>query len=168
MTPIETRYRGYRFRSRLEARWACYFDAIGLQWEYEPQGFVFDEYDGLKYLPDFWLPQVCMWAEVKPTELTIEERVKVNLLARHAKRPVLLLIGTPAVKAYDYVEWDGEGYVTTDCALSMYHGYPLSEHRFYACLGGGELEPGGSFDDVFSAVDVARSARFEFGESGPR
>ena len=26
--PIETKYNGYRFRSRLEARWAVFFDMI--------------------------------------------------------------------------------------------------------------------------------------------
>ena len=48
---IETRYKGYRFRSRLEARWAVYFNDLGVDWEYEPQGFQFDS--GLQYLPDF-------------------------------------------------------------------------------------------------------------------
>jgi hypothetical protein len=50
--PIETRYKGYRFRSRLEARWVVYFDAIGLKWEYEPEGFDLEKYG--YYLPDFW------------------------------------------------------------------------------------------------------------------
>jgi hypothetical protein len=36
---IETRYRGYRFRSRSEARWAVFFDAAGIAWQYEPEGF---------------------------------------------------------------------------------------------------------------------------------
>jgi hypothetical protein len=27
---IETRYKGYRFRSRLEARWSVFFDAMEL------------------------------------------------------------------------------------------------------------------------------------------
>lgn len=36
---IETQYKGYRFRSRLEARWAVFFDVLGIQWEYEPEGF---------------------------------------------------------------------------------------------------------------------------------
>ncbi len=27
---IETRYKGYRFRSRLEARWAVFFDALSV------------------------------------------------------------------------------------------------------------------------------------------
>jgi hypothetical protein len=37
--PIETHYKGYRFRSRLEARWAVFFDELGLRWEYEREGF---------------------------------------------------------------------------------------------------------------------------------
>jgi hypothetical protein len=36
---IETRYAGCRFRSRLEARWAVFFDTLKLRWEYEPQGY---------------------------------------------------------------------------------------------------------------------------------
>lgn len=51
---IETHYNGYRFRSRLEARWAVFFDAAGIKYEYEPEGFELD--DGTKYLPDFYIP----------------------------------------------------------------------------------------------------------------
>ena len=43
---IETVYRGINFRSRLEARWAAFFDQVGWKWDYEP----FD-LDG--YIPDF-------------------------------------------------------------------------------------------------------------------
>lgn len=32
--PIETHYNGYRFRSRLEARWAVFFDALGIKPEF--------------------------------------------------------------------------------------------------------------------------------------
>ena len=49
--PIETIYDGYKFRSRLEARWAVFFDALGVPYEYEPEGFVLPS--GRKYLPDF-------------------------------------------------------------------------------------------------------------------
>lgn len=48
--PIETVYNGYRFRSRLEARWAVLFDGIGIRYRYEPEGFALD--DGTLYLPD--------------------------------------------------------------------------------------------------------------------
>lgn len=37
--PIETLYRGYRFRSRLEARWAVFYDAAGIRWRYEEEGY---------------------------------------------------------------------------------------------------------------------------------
>jgi hypothetical protein len=70
---IETYYKGYRFRSRLEARWAVFFDAMGLRWEYEPQGFNLpdcspeynDNVKWTKYLPDFLLPDLQCWCEVK-------------------------------------------------------------------------------------------------------
>lgn len=62
--PIETRYAGCRFRSRLEARWAVFFDTLGIPWEYEPQGYVVGE-DERPYLPDFWLPEQHLWVEVK-------------------------------------------------------------------------------------------------------
>jgi hypothetical protein len=92
--PIETRYRGYRFRSRLEARWAVFFDVAGVAWQYEPEGFdltnvrvprvydpngpdlppvrVWNEPEDMKvyaplwYLPDFYLPEQEYWVEVKP------------------------------------------------------------------------------------------------------
>jgi hypothetical protein len=73
---IETHYRGHRFRSRLEARWAVFFDAAGIPWEYEPQGYVVD---GVPYLPDFLLYKEtdrAMWFEVKgvfPTSAEVEK-----------------------------------------------------------------------------------------------
>ncbi|MGI4260857.1 hypothetical protein ACR2VJ_27600 [Klebsiella pneumoniae] len=71
MQPIETHYKGYRFRSRLEARWAVFFDHLGLSWEYEPEGF--DLGDGVWYLPDF---KVCgaVWVEVKPEAVHADEK----------------------------------------------------------------------------------------------
>lgn len=67
---IETRYAGCHFRSRLEARWAVFFDALGIKWEYEPQGFETEwrlslEEGVIRYLPDFYLPDAGCYAEVK-------------------------------------------------------------------------------------------------------
>jgi hypothetical protein len=65
---IETAWKGYRFRSRLEARWAVAFETLGIEWLYESQGFEVRPYgDGpvLRYLPDFYLPQSKTWVEVK-------------------------------------------------------------------------------------------------------
>jgi len=62
--PIETCYKGYRFRSRLEARYAVFMDAMKVEWQYEPEGF---ELPSGRYLPDFFLPQVNggTWLEIK-------------------------------------------------------------------------------------------------------
>lgn len=63
---IQTQYKGYHFRSRLEARWAVFFDALGLEWEYEPEGF--DLGDGVYYLPDFKVTNKdgsYVWYEIK-------------------------------------------------------------------------------------------------------
>ena len=64
---IETIYKGYRFRSRLEARWAVFFDVLGVQWEYEKEGYDLGKFGW--YLPDFWLPTQQYWCEIKPNHL---------------------------------------------------------------------------------------------------
>lgn len=74
---IETEYKGYLFRSRLEARWAVFFDNLGITWEYEPEGIVLS--DGSQYLPDFYLPQFHCYFEVKRKSIkgTDEEKKAV-------------------------------------------------------------------------------------------
>lgn len=77
LAPIPTRYAGCRFRSRLEARWAVFFDVLGCRWVYEPEGF--DLPNTGNYLPDFWVEdfpvqymyggetyKTKFWVEVKP------------------------------------------------------------------------------------------------------
>lgn len=64
--PIETYYNGYRFRSRLEARWAVFWDALSVKYEYETEGF--ENYLGEKYLPDFYLNDLNIYVEVKPRD----------------------------------------------------------------------------------------------------
>lgn len=77
---IETEYNGYRFRSRLEARWAVFFDAMGIEYQYEPEGF--DLGDGYYYLPDFYMPEHDVWVEIKGKALTEEEREKIERFCR--------------------------------------------------------------------------------------
>jgi hypothetical protein len=62
---IQTRYANRFFRSRTEARWAVLFDALGVRWEYEIEGYVLR--DGTRYLPDFYIHEWDAWFEVKPT-----------------------------------------------------------------------------------------------------
>ena len=51
-----TEYSGVVFRSRLEARWAAFFDIVGWKWEYEPI-----DLDG--WTPDFEVTFPCTHSE---------------------------------------------------------------------------------------------------------
>lgn len=67
LKPIETYYKGYKFRSRLEARWAVFFDALNLKWQYEVEGFKLSNSE--YYLPDFKVMSInnmVYWYEIKP------------------------------------------------------------------------------------------------------
>lgn len=82
--PIETYYNGYKFRSRLEARWAVLFDALGIEYEYESEGFEFP--NRKRYLPDFVLhggEERCpdpLYVEVKG-QMTKDDAEKIRAFA---------------------------------------------------------------------------------------
>lgn len=95
---IQTRYKGYHFRSRLEARWAVFFDALGYKWEYEPEGFVLPS--GHQYLPDFKTTSptgIVQWYEVKP--YGVKTSIRVQECCDNGM-PVSLLSGDPLEFAY--------------------------------------------------------------------
>lgn len=88
---IETTYRGYRFRSRLEARWAVFFDTLSVRWEYEKEGYELG--DAGRYLPDFWLPDLECFVEVKGAEPTDDEMVLADALRQQSGSPVIIVHG---------------------------------------------------------------------------
>lgn len=59
---IPTLYKGIEFRSQLEAKVALFFDECGIKYQYEPDNFTDGEHG---YRPDFYLPDVDAYAEVK-------------------------------------------------------------------------------------------------------
>lgn len=187
---IETHYKGYRFRSRLEARWAVFFDAMGFSWEYEPEGF---HTAAGRYLPDFTVltpqGQKC-WYEVKPG--TVLEDEKAQAFADASRDRVAILSGDPIT----HLQRPGVG-VCPRCGF-------ISEAAYGPCDAGDETgwgcEPcdfetpcGGDapseigihnlatrphkgfvmtrhylpmYEATFKAAIRARSARFEHGERG--
>lgn len=262
---IETSYKGYRFRSRLEARWAVFFDALGIEWEYEKEGYdLADAYidllalfedqqfrarehnqqlriamkyrdeslldeetremlslivvamrieDGLKsgrgslgscrdvdiddiwdlpmgkwsralwkvprvpdlidsinlrYLPDFWLPQMGFWAEVKPDNFSQDERQKCFLLAYCTERPCLLLEGMPAFRPYaaqfPFGFDDPHFRQHTILEFGLTSGSYLGAAASY--WAGGIGMEGDVKSSTLSAVGAARAARFEYGAVG--
>lgn len=110
---IETEYDGHRFRSRLEARWAVFFNAIGLTYEYEIEGF---EMDGTRYLPDFYIPSLNRWFEIKGKPLSLDEIKKCEEFCRRLDNENIkysVLIGSPnlcAIRVGDFLEyWNMSG-----------------------------------------------------------
>ena len=100
--PIETFYNGYRFRSRLEARWAVFFDAAKIKYHYEPEGFVLS--DGTHYLPDFYLDDFELYVEIKPFDKRVVDHVgdgneweqKCRNFRDSTEKAILLCYGGPA------------------------------------------------------------------------
>lgn len=92
--PIETEYNGLRFRSRLEARWAVFFDAAGIKYQYEPEGYEMG--DGTKYLPDFFLPDLNYYVEVKGKNDHLEsDLIKLKKFVFESKSVALILSDIP-------------------------------------------------------------------------
>ncbi len=158
-----TTYNGITFRSRLEARWAVYFDCIGIKYEYEMERFDFN--DGTSYLPDFYLPQVKMWAEVKPIEFDKNAEDLVDKLVWQTESECLKLVGSPQPKSYESICYDPMPYKEF-CSPHLVHRYYIltnhylfDESRFYSTPGyDDEAE---NFDDVMKSVNEAKNA-FKF------
>lgn len=189
---LNTKYAGCEFRSRLEARYAAFFNALGIAWEYEPQGYqvtfrLANSDDTFNYLPDFWLPEMAVWFEVKGE---LDDKALDRLLNAAAslssnngagchddgghdlavggpltgsgapglpmrlhmhKGDLLascLWCGHPAWPSYTTVANDAEGMILP-AAHSLLRGYYCRVHS-------GDAR-------ILAALDVARTARFEFG-----
>lgn len=98
---IETVYRNRRFRSRLEARWAIFFDTLGIEWMYEKEGY---DVAGEWYLPDFWMPYTVPgvleqgwgeFVEIKPTPLTDDDVEFFAKFTRLVGHRVFVFCGEP-------------------------------------------------------------------------
>lgn len=127
---IETQYKGYRFRSRLEARWAVFFDNAGIEWLYEPEGYYLDSGP---YLPDFFLPEIAggTWIEVKPNaELSKNnnEQRKIVDLVRGTGRRGMIVKGLPLEGFNGDYYWKQPGYWD---GSAYWMEYPIGEDGPY-------------------------------------
>lgn len=179
---IQTQYKGFRFRSRLEARWAVFLDALDAKWSYEKEGF---DLAGNWYLPDFWVHDWDTWIEIKATRPSAEELSKCDLLAKASGKNVLLLAGEPWLKddknEYDITlfgreqgDWNGtSGWEFGEgrrCASEIW--LVSDDHGAFALRpvaheGDHKYPLSGNFaDSILAALAAARAARFEHGEQG--
>jgi hypothetical protein len=117
ISPIPTRYAGRSFRSRLEARWAVFYDTLGIPWTYEPEGY--DLGDKGPYLPDFWLPGLRCFIEIKPVKPIEAEIQKAIGLAEQTKSNVFIFFGSMPGYAHAYREAYPSGQVESDSAYRL-------------------------------------------------
>lgn len=129
--PIQTVYNGYRFRSRLEARWAVFFDAMGIRYEYEPEGFELS--NGKRYLPDFYLPDINggTYVEVKG-QMDDRSRKKVDAFWDESDKPLYVLGGLPTQAELD--SGDIYGYVDRYGECFAYGSRQYGDWPFLFCV----------------------------------
>ena len=149
---IETRYKGYRFRSRLEARWSVLFDALGIEWEYEKEGYDLGCWG--YYLPDFEIKTTKgnrWFVEVKGDMTDETGLAKARYLDNfHPGNFMGCLIVCDLDYAKCITDKDGPCF---NKAFLIYQRLSLE---------GGNI----TIEDYNRAVNKARSSRFEHGEKG--
>ena len=189
---IETVYNGYRFRSRLEARWAIFMDRAGIPYFYEPEGFILP--DGTRYLPDFYLPDSKTFVECKGIMTPTDEH-KINMFIEESRRDFLLVHNDLTFQACD--NWDGNYYTLAkpsqsvlcqclNCGKKYFMGWTASwmckccgvhegdghfvplldgdgDHFCYSA-NGQCATPGYDNAEIVGALFAAKQARFEHGE----
>ena len=190
--PIETVYKGYRFRSRLEARWAVFFEVAGEEWEYEPEGY--DLPDG-RYLPDFHLARRGVYVEIKPEGRSLPDATdKASSLSLYGRRPIMVVQGRPWPREHRVILMRADGFGTVwamgefgadasgDKLVFATHvewespyavrkilfelGYLHSDDLQHAKEQCGRIPDGSGSGRINEAFRAARGARFEHGEHG--
>ncbi len=188
--PIETIYNGYRFRSRLEARWAVFLDSLGVKYEYEPEGFELP--DGTRYLPDFRVMcHATRGGDCEPFPLYIE--VKGQMDDASAKKirafspawsgdpdgkPLLIVGDIPnpvyvedisdsrVMGSYDSLGYECYPFNYETIDGDHFAAYPCVDHGRFGLLGDeGSYVGWGDALHTLYAYKAARRARFEHGES---
>lgn len=148
---IPTVYRRIEMRSIFETDFANHLDRLNIKWEYEPKLFKLS--NGVNYKPDFYLPELKMWVEIKGV-IGINNKQISKIFAQDNATTLLLLSYNEAYwYSYDS-EFEEDGGDTfqigccSDCKKEFFcTGYGLfscrhcgnwdGDHDIYAWIDGG-------------------------------
>lgn len=183
---IPTEWNGIAFRSRLEARWAIFFDALKpkLPYEYEPE-LISTPFGA--YLPDFWLPTLHTFWIVKPDKISEEELAKVNWIGEQGYGIFIVEGGIPETfvlysrdrENYQYSESGGwlidksenhpEGRTSywdmpisfCQCSICGKLGIQFDGLADRVCHHPGNSSEYGRMDIIENALMIARNHRFD-------
>ena len=155
MKAINTRHNGNYYRSRLEARWAVYFETLKIKFDYEFEGFTTTNHN---YLPDFYFPKFGFHGEVKRECFGDEDVERWTEFARESKCPLVVFEGTP--------------HANPCRAFGMHIDMPLLvipfAHLFVKKMGvyyhAGGHESFNKYPPFREAIRMAREKRFEFNQ----
>lgn len=170
---IPTLYKGIYFRSRLEARWALIFDCLGIDWQYETEGYDIKIGDGytIRYLPDFKLTGGSvrcpdqLFVEVKGN-MQLEDAIKIKAFSNHY--PIYVVGQIP----YDLDDICNG--IDTEHGVPYYNFLTVDNDYFGAVLGASKDGGCGLFgaDSTYwtdmdmnktrTAYAIARQAHFEY------
>lgn len=166
---IPTKYKGIQFRSRLEAKWAAFFDLMHWKWQYEPCDF-----NG--WIPDFVLfgREHSIYVEVKPVSFFPKE--VADKVERSGCNKDILIVGLttplPERSVWDIFEYNptdlGGGFIgwlweSGDCGWGEmgWNAAPYSQSPLTAYLEAGcsytddrigFIHPIGSYEDRITGI----------------
>lgn len=158
---IPTIYNGVKFRSRLEARWALFFDLCKIEWEYEKEGY---QLTTGWYVPDFWIPSMKIWVEVKPPGIRCP-----HAMALHDETtfPVLVTCGLPDQGGTVYLTDSGD----SSGGFSEQDVYAWGTHKDSIVLAINDVQPMGLFNSDWTPcksvvtrdmIDTSENSLFRF------
>ena len=111
----QVHYDGHHFRSTQEARFACFFNELAVDYAYEPDTYEFPlspespllpthPSNSVKYIPDFYLPSFDVFIEVKAKYPLPIECFKAWSLSQQTNKDVIIMWSLkprfPAQRAY--------------------------------------------------------------------
>jgi hypothetical protein len=165
MKIIQTKYNGYYFRSRTEARWAVFFDTVGFKYEYEPEGFVINiENKEMPYLPDFYLDEFNLYLEIKNENFEKNKEFNEYMWkVLHFENQIALLLGPPKpgmkMKMPSWIY----NYETNEKTneWEIIESFISNSGEWFLNWGNDDC----LYEDLYKeALNASRSARFEHGE----
>lgn len=173
---IETVYKGYKFRSRLEARWAIVFNELGVDFSYEPDGYDLGKFG--KYLPDFYLPDTMerfgpkkgVFVEIKPTAEIDHD--KYDAFSDLTREIIVVFTGAPIVSLGVSGSAGDGGYefIGSNCGDTQMNLVVCQRCRQPRIIFNQDYQRecvcGEWFDQksIIKAVNKSKQARFEYGD----
>jgi hypothetical protein len=156
-------YMGAECRSTTEGRWAVVIDIIKWRWIHEPP-IIYTAYGG--YCPDFFVPALEMYLEIKPSAPTALEEGKARGAARKTGLTVAFLAGPPCFSSEVFVTYNGEplelrgiSEFFRECGVGH---YPLTEAFLAACKYRFDPPPSNDNSPLVPVAPVTRTMEMPF------